>query len=149
MKKVVLIDNRLLHGQVAIQWCGHLNINKVVVVNDSIIEDNIRKSLMKMSMPSYATLEFSSIDSFISYDELFIVCETPQDVLRLVNKGIIFDKVYVGNMHMSEGKTQVATYVAVDENDIQTFNELKEKNIEIEIRRLPEIASEDNFKLFK
>ena len=32
---------------------------------------------------------------------------------------------------MSEGKTQVANYVAVDENDIQVFNELKEKDIEI------------------
>ena len=37
-KKVVLIDNRLLHGQVAIQWCGHLNVNKVVVVNDGTIK---------------------------------------------------------------------------------------------------------------
>ena len=149
MKKVVLIDNRLLHGQVAIQWCGHLNIDKVVVVNDLVIEDNIRKNLMKLSMPSYATLTFSTIDSFVYDEDAFIVCETPQDVLRLVNKGIKFDKICIGNMHMSEGKTQVANYVAVDENDIQTFNELKEKNIEIEIRRLPEIASEDTFKLFK
>lgn len=148
MKKVGLIDNRLLHGQVAIQWCGHLNIDKVVVVNDLIIEDNIRKNLMKLSMPSYATLTFSSIESFVYNEDAFIVCETPQDVLRLVNKGIEFDKIYVGNMHMSEGKRQVATYVAVDEKDIQTFNELKEKCIEIEIRRLPEIASEDTFKLF-
>ena len=50
---------------------------------------------------------------------------------------------------MSEGKTQIATYVAVDEDDVATFNALKENNIEIEIRRLPELASEDNFKLFK
>ena len=148
MKKVGLIDNRLLHGQVAIQWCGHLNIDKVVVVNDLVIEDNIRKNLMKLSMPSYATLTFSTIDSFVYNEDAFIVCETPQDVLKLVNKGIEFDKICIGNMHMSEGKRQVATYVAVDENDIQTFNELKEKNIEIEIRRLPEIASEDTFKLF-
>ena len=100
-------------------------------------------------MPSYATLQFSSIDSFVCNEDTFVVCETPQDVLSLVNKGIVIDKICIGNMHMSEGKTQVANYVAVDENDIQVFNELKEKDIEIEIRRLPEIASEDTFKLFK
>ena len=149
MKKVVLIDNRLLHGQVAIQWCGHLNVNKVVVVNDKVVDDQIRQNLMKMSMPSYATLQFSSIDSFVCNEDMFVVCETPQDVLSLVNKGIVIDKICIGNMHMSEGKRQVANYVAVDENDIQVFNDLKEKDIEIEIRRLPEIASEDTFKLFK
>ena len=73
MKKVVLIDNRLLHGQVAIQWCGHLNVNKVVVVNDKVVDDQIRQSLMKMSMPSYATLQFSSFDSFVCNDDTFVV----------------------------------------------------------------------------
>ena len=145
---MVLIDNRLLHGQVAIQWCGYLNVNKVVLVNDLVVDDQIRQNLMKMSMPSYAALEFASIDSFECNDEVFIVCETPQDVLRLVKKGIAISKVSVGNMHMSEGKKQVASYVAVNEDDIKTFNELKEMNVEIEIRRLPEIASEDSFKLF-
>ena len=110
----------------AIQWCGHLNVNKVVVVNDKVVDDQIRQSLMKMSMPSYATLQFSSIDSFVCNEDTFVVCETPQDVLSLVNKGIVIDKICIGNMHMSEGKTQVANYVAVDENDIQVFNELKE-----------------------
>ena len=149
MKRVVLIDNRLLHGQVAIQWCGYLNVNKVVVVNDKVIDDQIRQNLMKMSMPSYATLEFSSIDSFVCKEAEFVVCETVQDVLRLVKKGIEIHKICVGNMHMSEGKTQIGNYVAVDEKDIETFTELKESNIEIEIRRLPELASEDTFKLFK
>ena len=91
-----------------------------------------------------ASLEIADLDTKIKNIALEAIASAFEQ-----NKGIIFDKVYVGNMHMSEGKTQVATYVAVDENDIQTFNELKEKNIEIEIRRLPEIASEDNFKLFK
>ena len=51
-------------------------------------------------------------------------------------------------MHMSEGKRQVATSVAVDENDIAAFKKLQERGVELEIRRVPTMAAEDVSKLY-
>ena len=80
---------------------------------------------------------------------IFIVCENPHDVLRLVEGGVPIKKVNIGNMHMAEGKRQVAGSVAVDDKDVAAFARLRELGVELEIRRVPTEASENIEKLFK
>ena len=52
-------------------------------------------------------------------------------------------------MHMSEGKRQVATTVAVNDDDVAAFKKLQELGVELEIQRVPDIAPEDINKLWK
>ena len=54
----------------------------------------------------------------------------------------------IGNMHMSEGKRQVATSVAVDDKDVAAFKKLQELGVELVIQRVPTTAVEDSDKLF-
>ena len=77
------------------------------------------------------------------------MCENPTDLLRLVEGGVPLKKVNIGNMHMAEGKRQVAGSVAVDDKDVAAFAKLRELGVELEIRRVPQEASEDIEKLFK
>ena len=62
--------------------------------------------------------------------------------------GVPIKKVNIGNMHMSEGKRQVATSVAVDDDDVAAFRKLQELGVELEIRRVPQYSPEDINKLF-
>jgi PTS system N-acetylgalactosamine-specific IIB component len=80
---------------------------------------------------------------------IFIVCETPTDVLRLVEGGVPIKKVNIGNMHMAEGKRQVAGSVAVDDKDVAAFAKLRDLGVELEIRRVPSEPTESIEKLFK
>lgn len=158
MPNIVLtrIDNRLIHGQVATQWCGSLSANLILVANDSVAEDTFRQGLMDMAAPSYATTRYWTIQKTIDTihkasdrQMIFIVCETPTDVLRLVEGGVPIKKVNIGNMHMAEGKRQVATTVAVDETDVAAFKKLQELGVELEIKRVPDTPAESIEKLFK
>ena len=63
--------------------------------------------------------------------------------------GVPIKKVNIGNMHMSEGKRQVATSVAVDDDDVATFKKLQDMGVELEIRQVPQYAAEDLDKLWK
>ncbi|MCF0108644.1 MAG: PTS N-acetylgalactosamine transporter subunit IIB [Erysipelotrichaceae bacterium] len=157
MPNIVLtrIDNRLIHGQVATQWCGSVGANLLLVANDVVAEDSLRQGLMKMAAPGYAQVRFFSIEKTIGIigkaaerQKIAIICETPQDVLRLVEGGVPITKVNIGNMHMAEGKRQVATSVAVNDDDVETFRKLMQAGVELEIRRVPDIAAEDLNKLF-
>ena len=122
------IDNRLVHGQVATQW---------------------------NSTPAGVATRFFSLQKTIDVigkasprQKIFIVAETPEDVLTLVKGGVPIKKVNIGNMHMSEGKRQVATSVAVNDEDVAAFKELQELGVELEIRRVPSTPVEDTSKLF-
>lgn len=150
------IDNRLVHGQVATQWCGSIGANLILVANDKVEKDTLRQGLMDMAAPSYASMRYWSLEKTINNIHkaadrqlIFIVCETPEDVLKLVEGGVPIKKVNIGNMHMAEGKRQVAGSVAVDDKDVEAFKKLRELGVELEIRRVPSEPSENIEKLFK
>ncbi|MGL5647217.1 MAG: PTS N-acetylgalactosamine transporter subunit IIB [Clostridium sp.] len=158
MPNIILtrIDNRLIHGQVATQWCGSIGANLILVANDAVSKDSLRQGLMDMAAPAYASTRYWSLDKTISTIHkanarqlIFLVCETPSDVLKLVEGGVPIKKVNIGNMHMAEGKRQVAGSVAVDDTDVQAFKKLKDLGVELEIRRVPTEGTENIEKLFK
>ncbi|MEA4873763.1 PTS N-acetylgalactosamine transporter subunit IIB [Anaerorhabdus sp.] len=150
------IDNRLIHGQVATQWTSSIGANLLLVANDDVANNTFRQGLMDMAAPSYAQTRYWTIQKTIDTihkasdaQKIFIVCENPQDVLKLVEGGVPIKKVNIGNMHMSEGKRQVAGSVAVDASDVEAFEKLRNLGVELEIRKVPSMASEDVEKLFK
>lgn len=150
------IDNRLIHGQVATQWNSYIGANLILVANDKVAGDKTRQGLMDMAAPYGVGTRYFTIQKTIDIihkasasQKIFIIAENPQDVLKLVKGGVPIKKVNIGNMHMAEGKRQVATSVAVDDDDIAACTELQESGVELEIRRVPTTAAEDISKLFK
>ena len=149
------IDNRLIHGQVATQWNSTLGANLILVANDEVSGNTMRQNLMKMAAPTGVATRFFSLQHTIEIigkaspkQKIFIICENPEDVLALVKGGVPIKKVNIGNMHMAEGKRQVATSVAVSGEDVAAFKELQERGVELEIRRVPSTPVEDVNKLF-
>ncbi len=150
------IDNRLIHGQVATQWSKIVGANLLLVANDEVATDEFRQSLMDMAAPSFAETRYFTIEKTINVihrasdaQHIFLICETPQDVLRLVKGGVPIKKVNIGNMHMADGKRQISKAVCVDDSDVQAFKELKELGVELEIRRVPSESADDINKLFQ
>ena len=150
------IDNRLIHGQVATQWNSTLGVNLILVANDDVAGNKMRQNLMNMAAPTGVATRFFSLQKTIDVihkaspkQHIFLVAENPSDVLTLVKGGVPIRKVNIGNMHMSEGKRQVATSVAVDDADVAAFKELQDLGVELEIRRVPSTPAEDINKLFQ
>lgn len=149
------IDERLIHGQVATQWTGSIGANLLLVANDEVSTNTMRQGLMDMAAPASAQTRYFSLQKTIDIihkasdkQKIFIICESPKDVLTLVEGGVPIKKLNIGNMHMAEGKRQVATSVAVSEEDVHAFRRLQELGVELEIRRVPQEASEPVEKLF-
>ena len=93
MPNIVLtrIDNRLVHGQVATQWCGAIGANLILVANDEVAGNSLRQGLMNMAAPAYAAMRYWTIQKTIdtihkasAKQLIFIVCENPQDVVKLI-----------------------------------------------------------------
>lgn len=150
------IDNRLIHGQVATQWTSSIGANLLLVANDNVANNPMRQGLMDMAAPTGVATRYFSLQKTIDIISkasdkqlIFIICESPEDVLTLVKGGVAIDKVNIGNMHMSEGKRQVATCVAVDDRDVSAFKELEAAGVKLEIQRVPTTPVEDTDKLFK
>lgn len=157
MPNIVLtrIDNRLLHGQVATQWTKAIGANLILVANDEVASNKMRQGLMDMAAPTGVATRYWTIQKTIDTihkaadrQHIFIICESPEDVLKLVEGGVPIDKVNIGNMHMAAGKRQVAGTVAVDDKDVDAFKALRDHGVELEIRKVPTESKDNIEKLF-
>ncbi len=139
------IDNRLVHGQVGVTWTKTLGANLLVVANDEAAEDKIQQQLMSVTAKSSGVgIRFFSIDKTAAIidraapsQKIFLICKTPQDVRRLIDKGVELKEVNVGNMHFSEGKRQLTKKVYVDDQDYADLKYIASKGVNLYIQDVP------------
>lgn len=150
------IDNRLIHGQVATQWTSTIGANLILVANDNVASNQMRQKLMDMAAPQGVATRYFSVQKTIDVihkaaarQHTFLIVENPEDALRLVKGGVPIKKLNIGNMHMSEGKRQVATSVAVNDEDVAAFRALQDAGVELSIQRVPSTPVEPTSKLFE
>lgn len=149
------IDNRLIHGQVASQWVKEKKAEVLIVANDEAAADKFRQELMNMAAPASVKTVYTSIEDASAALEaagdkrVLLIVANPMDALRLEKEGIKLGEVNIGNMHMAEGKHQVATTVAVDSTDQAYLKELMAHGCDLFIQRVPGAAVESMEKLWK
>ena len=147
------IDNRLVHGQVVTAWIQHAGANLIIVPHDEIAENKTRQGLMNLAVPTGTQIRYFSIQKTCDVIHkaaprqlIALIVETPQDVLKLVKGGVPIKALNIGNMHMAAGKKQITKAICVDEDDINTFKELRKLGVIIEAQRVPNEQKEDIFK---
>lgn len=156
MPNIVLsrIDERLVHGQVGVQWVGFAGANIIVVANDEVANDQIQQNLMEMVIADGIAIRFWAIQKTIDTihkaadrQKILLVCKTPQDFQKLVEGGVPIENINVGNMHYHETKKQIHKTVSVDDADIAAFQALKARGVKCMIQGVPTESATDIFTL--
>ena len=138
------IDDRLIHGQVSTIWSKDTKCQRIIVCNDDVAKDSIRKTLLEQVSPPGIKSSVIGIDEAIrAYknpkyqdDRVLFLFTNPTDVVRMVEGGVVIKSVNIGGMSFKEGKKQITNVVSVDDTDVAAFKKLNEKGIELEIRKI-------------
>ena len=59
------VDHRLLHGQVAFSWTQTLGADCILIANDAVAGDELRKTTMKLAKPQGVKLVIKDIKAAI------------------------------------------------------------------------------------
>ncbi|MCS2159463.1 PTS mannose transporter subunit IIAB [Scandinavium sp. H11S7] len=138
------IDDRLIHGQVATRWTKETNVTRIIVVSDEVAADTVRKTLLTQVAPPGVTAHVVDVAKMIRVynnpqyagDRVMLLFTNPTDVERIVEQGVKITTVNIGGMAFRQGKTQVNNAISVDEKDIEAFNKLNARGIELEARKV-------------
>lgn len=153
------IDERLLHGQIRITWGKHSGANLILVANDDAA-DGPNAAFMQAGMKASAggeyAVRFFSIQKTIDVihkaspqQKIFVLCNNPTDIARLVEGGVPITHCNVGNMHYHEGKRQINKTVSVDDKDINAFERIVAKGVTCTIQNTPDQKAIDVLELAK
>jgi len=148
MIKLLRIDERLIHGQVANQWARQLAVNAIVVANDAAASNELVKMSLHMAAPEGIKVVVRSVkDAIAQLNDprsgplsIFVVVNCPEDALAIVKnvKGVPY--LNVGNFgRVNKDKMNrraFADSLYANDDEIRTFREIIATGIDCEVRML-------------
>jgi Phosphotransferase system, mannose/fructose/N-acetylgalactosamine-specific component IIB len=150
---IVHIDNRLVHGQIAVNWKQALHFKTVLVADDALVHDQLTRTLMKMTIEAaglkgyFATVanapqlirtlavtKPSLLPGRRTNSDLFIICRTPRSAKQLIEGGVSVEEVSIWNMFKQEGKRKIVGTVYMDDSDFADIAAIKSHGTRVAIQ---------------
>jgi len=125
------IDNRLIHGQVAVTWMNVIGADKIIVCNDKVAADPIQKMALPMAARGNTVYVFSVAET-IQYakdhpqETMFVICKFPSDAVQVLESGLEVQDVNVGNAAPIQGTqfVMVTKSIAVTKEDAEVYRKI-------------------------
>ena len=155
MISMARIDDRLIHGQVAVKWSKELGIGRIIVASDVVAANKLQVAALKAAAPDGVKAAVVSTEKAIallsdprSKDmKILLLSNDPRDLLT-VFKGVderpVLDIANFGRIGGDlAGKQKLSDSVYLTEEDKQVVHEIADLGIEIIHQALPSDPRKD------
>ena len=113
MIKLLRLDERMIHGQVAIKWSRHYDIDRIIVINDEAAENDIvKKSLLMAAPPTCKTAIQTVAEALVTLKDprclplkILIIVSNPVDLLTVIREIPDIPLINIGNYGRIAPKT--------------------------------------------
>lgn len=132
------VDDRLIHGQIALVWCKAFGTNRIVVANDNAVSDEVTRVSLQMATPTGIKLLIKTVEDAIRLfhdprakeKDMFVLTNNIADALRIVKEcpGLI-QSVNIANVGRFDTlppseKTVISSTVIVNKKEMAALKEL-------------------------
>lgn len=156
---VLRVDERLIHGQIAMVWSKALNLDGIIVANDVVAADETQQMALKMAVPSGIKVLIRSVDEVaqVLHDpraqqkHLLVLVRTVNDALRLAKQVDGFEYINIGNVGKSvDGQKRTLTqFVMLTPSEYTSLEALAKLYPKTALQNLPsdkKILAQDKIK---
>ena len=149
------VDDRLIHGQVAVKWSKELNISRIIVASDSIAKNAVQVAALKGAAPAGVKAAILSIEKAAailsdprSTDmRILVVSNEPQSLVslfKLINERPVLNIANYGRINGPIGtKDKISDSVYLTEDDKAALREAADMGIEVMHQPLPDDPRKD------
>jgi PTS system N-acetylgalactosamine-specific IIB component len=139
------IDDRLIHGQVAVGWVHHLKADSILVLDDEAASDPWERDLVCASSPDPVRAEVHGVRAGVEEvrrgsqtgRRLIVLMRSVRSAVEAVRSGLPVKEINVGGLHHRPGTRSVLPYVYLDEKDESDFRTLAALGIKLWAQDLP------------
>ena len=138
------VDDRLIHGQVVENWLNAFSIDVIVVVNDEIVSDELRKNIMRFAVPEGVEVFFVKTDEVKDFStdpnrNCLFLFETLSDVIKSLEKGFKIDRLNLGGIHFSSGRNfTLGKVVFLNDDDRLILRKILSMGIDVYRQAIPQ-----------
>lgn len=131
------VDDRLIHGQVAMTWTKQLRVQGIVVANDDAANDDTQKMALKMAVPGGIKALIKPVDEAIrvlndpraSKMRILVLTRTVRDALKIRKQVGEIEFLNIGNTGRFDGidvseKQLLSPTILLTDEEVQNLREL-------------------------
>lgn len=143
------VDERLIHGQIAVAWSKSLDMNAIVVANDEAADNALQKETLKMAAPQNMKLAIRSLQDSVhllqdrrcNNMKIFLLVDSIKDANYILDHVEGIPYVNIGNygrVKKKQNRRRLNDNIFADEEDLMEMKKLIQHGIEVETRILPD-----------
>lgn len=139
------IDDRLIHGQVAMAWSKAANADIIIAVDKTAANDQLQKMALLLAKPSGVEAkiidpkDFSETYQEVKESKVMVVVSNPIDASKIVKeiKGKEYFDVNLGNLKSGDNKEKISGSIYVTPEEKSALEEIKKDGFKIYIQGTP------------
>ena len=142
----------MIHGQIAIKWSRHLDVDRIIVVNDEAAANDIIKKSLMMAAPATCKTAIQSLAASLQTLndprclplKILVIVSNPQDLLTITREVANIPLINVGNygrIAPKEGNTDRKMYklnLYAYPAEVELFKQIIDSKIECTYQTTPE-----------
>lgn len=145
MIKLLRLDDRLLHGQVAFTWTPALGVDTLMIANDKLAKDEFRKMTLGLAKPPGTRLIIKNVTEGIAFLQdaknaglkMLVLVDSVSDAFALAEAIAEIRSVNFGGLRTRDGAKAISKSIFLTDEDIALSRKLLERGLELEIRQVP------------
>lgn len=138
-KMLVRVDDRLIHGQVLTQWVSVIGANKIVVIDDEVSNDQMRKNILKFAAPKDIKISILSAERAVEvWDKnkfgpynVMVLFRDVNMIRKCKDLGLTFPDVSLGQMSIINDREQIHRQLGLSKAEAQTLLDLEKEGVNI------------------
>lgn len=139
------IDDRLIHGQVAMAWSKAANADIIIAVDKTAANDQLQKMALLLAKPSGVEAkiidpkDFAKTYQEVKESKVMVVVGNPIDVSKIVKelKGKENFDINLGNLKSGDNKEKISGSIYVTQEEKLALEEIKKDGFKIYIQGTP------------
>ena len=153
----IRLDERLIHGQVAIKWSRHTGVNRIIVANDDAAKNPIIQKSLMMAAPTTAKVAIKTVEDAVTLLndprcealKIMVIVSNPKDLNKVLENVKGIPHIIVGNYgrvapkHGTEIRKTFGNNLYAYDDEVEDFKKTLTYNIPCVYQTTPEDPAED------
>ena len=140
--KMVRIDYRMIHGQIVAKWIKFRPVERLVLVDNELVNDEFMSDIYRMAVPDYKVdivkVEDAQKEVDKNDDSIMLIFKDVNSAFQAFKQGLKFPELNVGAIQSNANRKSVAQGVSLSNDEYEKLIEIKNAGVNVFLQPIPE-----------
>ena len=140
--KMVRIDYRMVHGQIVAKWIKFRPVDRLVLADDLLIDDDFMADIYRMAVPD-RPVDIVKIDDIqktleSTEDTVMLIFRDVEGAYKAVKDGVKLPELNVGAVQNNKDRKSVLQGVSLSNDEYDKLTEIESLGVKVYLQPIPE-----------